>query len=104
VSGYRVAGTWVVSALAGAGDFCPQQAWDPPQAGEDPLSGDSVQIVLPGVAEPVVFEGHQLKELAFHGSGRCAILGDVVYDLAAGSTHALSPSTSVAWWDEAELR
>jgi hypothetical protein len=104
VSGYRVADTRVVSARSGANDFCPPQVWDPPQAGEDPLTGDSVQILLPGAAEPVVFQGHQLQEIAFHASGRCAILDGVVYDLAAGSTRALPPSASVAWWDEGELR
>jgi hypothetical protein len=104
VNGFRVADTWVVRAIANDSDFCPFVGYDPPAAGEHPIPGDSVQVILAGAAAPAVFAGHQLADLSFHTSGLCAVVGGAVHDFVSGSTYALPPSTSVTWWDQGQLQ
>jgi hypothetical protein len=108
VTGEPMGGTWIVRATFNTRLSC-KTPWEPIAAGaEQPLVGDSLQLVPAGGGPPIVFQANRQAnppvtlpnpyEMTFHPSGKCVFIRGTIYDVPSGKTFDISPATAVVWW------
>jgi hypothetical protein len=105
LTGQRFGETWLLASDSGKDTFCLPTGSTRVDAGDALVLGDAVQIVTPGGAEPVVFQGYRATEFVFQEAGLCAVERNAVYDFATGAKTALPPvdqdavnGAQVFWW------
>jgi hypothetical protein len=108
VTGERMGDTWIVRATFNTRLSC-KTPWQPVAAGaEQPLVGDSLQLVPADGGSPIVFQANRQAspsvtlpnpyEMAFHPSGKCVFIRGTIYDVPSGKTFDISPATGIVWW------
>jgi hypothetical protein len=108
VTGERMGDTWIVRATFSTRLSC-KTPWQPVAAGaEQPLVGDSLQLVPASGGSPIVFQANRQAsppvtlpnpyDMAFHPSGKCVFVRGTIYDVPSGKTFDISPATGIVWW------
>jgi hypothetical protein len=104
----REGDAWVLTAIRNIRLSC-KTPWEaPPTSGEQPLVGDSLQIVSSAGGTPIVFQANlqasppvrlpSEQDTIFHPSGKCVFVRSGVYDVPTGQKFDLAPADLVAWW------
>jgi hypothetical protein len=105
LAGLRFGETWLLAGDSGRNSFCTPTPAPRPDAGGGPVLGDAVQIVVPGVPDPVVFPGYRATDFIFQEEGLCAVERNTAHDFATGVATVLPPvdqatvfGAQLFWW------
>jgi len=104
----RLGDTWIIRAVRNTRLSC-KTPWDaPPLTGEQPLAGDSLQLVSSDGGAPIIFQTDRQaspavtlpsrQDMTFHPSGKCVFIRGRIHDVPTGKSVDLAPADLVTWW------